>query len=408
MSQAIAEQLAEPAGVASDAGLRILRVADVPESATAGMSGFMLSSAAEMTRNGHEVTFWFRDQLLPRLEHGGFRRLVIPWLILLRVLAALRAGERYDVVEIHEPLSAPYSVAARILRAWLPICAVLSFGLEERYWQARHASLAQQGRRVPLRSRILVPVTLLSQARVGLLMAGTVLVPSSVDREYLIARLRIPARRVTCAFTGVSGDLFDLAPQDRQGVRFLFLGSWIERKGNGELITAWRRLIDQHPEARLTLAGVGPLGEDVRAIPGIEVVPFISREELAQLLQVHDVFVLPSWFEGLPLAMLEAAAAGLACVVCAICGNLDVFRPDYPARDGGILIDAHDSEALHDALVALLEDASLRHSLGVNAKARARAFTWARTAEQSLVAYEAAISRAGRRPTSDTNGAGPR
>jgi glycosyltransferase involved in cell wall biosynthesis/GT2 family glycosyltransferase len=379
--------------------LRILRIADVPDVATAGMSGYIRSSAEEIERRGHRVTFWSRGQLAPRITHPGTRRLLVPWLIAAKVIASTRLRKRYDIVEINAAASAPYSVLARLAGRRLAPCVVLSFGLDERLWQAELEHLRHYGRRPPLRSRILVPSTLLSQARLGLRTAEAVLIPSTQDRDHLIRRLGVPPERVSFGFTGVSEDLFDVERKAGIDARVLFLGSWIERKGTIELVAAWRRLAKDRPGVRLTVAGVGDAeaaGADLRGLPGVELVPSVRRDELPGLLSAHDMFVLPSWYEGMPLAMLEAAAAGLACVVCAVCGNLDVFAPEDPQRDGAILIPPNDERALYRALLLLVDDAELRLALGARARERARQFTWAHNAEQTLGAYSAAIKRRGR------------
>jgi glycosyltransferase involved in cell wall biosynthesis len=120
----------------------------------------------------------------------------------------------------------------------------------------------------------------------------------------------------------------------------------------------------------------------------------MDQRSVLELVRTHGVFVLPSYFEGMPLAMLEAAAAGLPCVVCAVCGNLDFFRPERPERDGGVLVSPHDADALTDALDRLVSDPELRSELGARARARARSFTWRQNASQALHAYRAAMRRA--------------
>ncbi|MGA2928034.1 MAG: glycosyltransferase [Solirubrobacteraceae bacterium] len=376
--------------------LHILRVADVSNRATAGMSGYMLSSGAEIQRRGHQVSFRFQDRLAPRLRHTGLRRLLVPWLIVIDVIRAVRRGAHYDVVEIHEPLAGAYGLVARLIPGRLPACAVLSHGVNDRYWQAEQAHLSAYGRRPPLKSRVLVPLTLLSQANLGLRTAEAVLVTSSADREYLIGEKRIPIERVGCAFGGVSEELFDVPRTSSENVRLLFLGSWLERKGTLELVAAWRRVAAERANVSLTIAGAGG-GEGAYAeladLPRVELIAAVERHALPDLLAVHDVFVLPSWFEGMPLAMLEAAAAGLACVVCALCGNLDVFRSEDPKRDGAILIPPSDTEALHKALLEVVDDGELRAALGASARERARRFTWAANAEQTVAAYSAATKR---------------
>lgn len=376
--------------------LRILRVADVARSVGAGMSGYTLSSASEMERRGHRVSFWFHDQLAPRMTHPGLRRLVVPWLIVAKVIGETLGGDRFDVVEINATSGGPYGLVARLLGRRLPTPVVLSHGLDERYWQAELAHLRAYGRTAPLRSRILVPLTLHSQARVACRTAEAALVVSSEDRDYLIDRMGVHPSRVTCTFGGVSERLFEVARARRTPARLLFLGSWLERKGTLELIAAWRRLAADRPDVRLTIAGVGDserVRADTRDLERVEVVPAVGRDALPGLLAQHDLFVLPSWFEGMPLAMLEAAAAGLACVVPAICGNLDMFRPDDPRRDGAILIPPNDADALYRALLALVDDGDLRFALGARARERAREFTWGSNAERTLAAYAAALDR---------------
>jgi glycosyltransferase involved in cell wall biosynthesis len=378
--------------------LRILRVADVQGAATAGMSGYMLHSAAEMERRGHRVSFWFEDSLAPGLRHAGIRRLLVPWVIAAKVVLHAIRGWRHDIVEINAASAGPYGLLSRLFRVWLPPCLVLSHGLDERCWQAELTNLRAYGRKAPLRSRILVPLTLLSQARLAVRTAEGVLLVSSADRDYLNSHVRIPAERLSCSFGGVSEQLFEIERPELPDMRVLFVGGWLERKGSRELVAAWRRVGVDRPQIRLTLAGVHDAERvlaDTAGLRGVDIVPKVSREELADLLARHDVFVLPSWFEGMPLAMLEAAAAGLACVVTGVCGNLDVFRAQDPRQDGGILIPPSDADALYQALITLADDHRLRSALGARARERARHFTWSKNAERTLAAYSAA---AGRRP----------
>lgn len=357
----------------------------------------MLRSTAEIERHGHRVSFWFREQLTRVNYSPRLRRLLMPWLVAGKLVRAQWAGERFDVVEIHEPIAGPYALIARMAgHRWLAPSVVLSFGLEERAWQAERDHLRTRREVVPLRRRVLAPITIVLPARLAVRNAHAVLVPSTADRDYLLGPLSVPADRVSCCYTGVSEHLFAVHRADHDDVGVLFLGSWLDRKGVVELTQAWRRLASDLPAVRLTVAGVGDedrVPSDVRRLLGVEVIPVIPRDELPSLLAQHDVFVLPSWFEGMPLSMLEAAAAGLPCVVSAICGNLDVFRPDDPQRDGAVLIPSSDSDALYRALAKLVTDQALRAALGIRARERAREFTWARNGEQALVAYAGAIRR---------------
>ena len=331
---------------------------------------------------------------MPRL--ASRRRLVLPFLILVKLVRARRAGARYDVIEIHEPLAGPYALVGRLAAGRLPSCVVLSFGLEEQGWKARVEHLRAHGRAPSVATRVLVPMTLFPRMRLGLCNAQAVLVSASTDRDYLIHALGRTPETVSCCFTGVSEEFFGVERTEHKGLRLLFLGSWIGRKGTAELRAAWQRLAAERDDVSLTVAGVRDgvrARADLAGVPRVKVIDSVARADLPALLAEHDVFVLPSWFEGMPLSMLEAAAAGLPCVVSAVSGNLDVFRPEDPQRDGGVLVPHSDADALRRGVLAVIDDEQLRLTLGARARERARGFTWATCADQALAAYAVAVER---------------
>jgi glycosyltransferase involved in cell wall biosynthesis len=380
--------------------LRVLRIADVPRDRPGGMHGFMTQGGAELELLGQSVDYWFAGDLAAGHLPPQLRRIVIPWLIAFKLLRTAISGTSVDIAEIHEPLAGPYAVLRRWLRSSrLPRCVVLSYGLEERSWAASRDRLRRRGQRLSIKSRISVPLTLVFPARVGLRFADAILVPSTADRSYLIERRRISPERIHCVWTGVGEEYLSARAQPAATSALLFIGSWIDRKGTPELVAAWQRLSTEHPDLRLTLAGTGVetpevLGDFPAAYRDrVTVLPVVDQQTLLALIEAHGIFVLPSWFEGMPLAMLEAAAAGLPCVVGAICGNLDFFRPPCPERDGGLLVHPQDPDALVIALERLLSDPALRSQLGAHGRARAREFTWGHNATLALHAYLAALGR---------------
>jgi len=373
--------------------MRVLRVADVSRDRPGGIARFMLASGDALARRGVEVELLFSEDLASAAAPPPLRRLAIPWIIAWRVMRRAFGPRRPDVVEIHEPLAAPYAVLSRLAPRRLPRCVVMSHGLEERGWAAQMERWRRTGRRAPLRSRVSVPLTLVGQARIALRCATRVIVLSTQDAEFLTQRQGLPARRVVRVHGAADAAILHAQRPALPAPRLLFVGSWIDRKGTPELCAAWCRLRERRPELRLTIAGTGIGGEEVlrdfapACRDGVTVIASVDDQQLLDLLTSHDIFVLPSWFEGMPLSMIEAAAAGMACVVTAICGNRDVFRPADPAADGGILIAPHSADALFDALETLVQDAELRARLGAAARRRAAGFTWDHTAAGLLVAY---------------------
>ena len=380
--------------------LRVLRVADVPRDHLGGVRLAMACTSALLAERGHVVDHCFSEELQtpgPR----RLRRLLVPLLPPLHVMRLRARGHAPDVVEIHEPLGAPYAlVRTLVMRGRLPPMVAFSHGLEETCWRAQKARWRLHGWRGPLKSRVLVPVTLVAQAKIALRLADAVVVLSSQDRDHLLGQRGMRAGRVHRVDNGVEEDFLTLRPAPRAGdgsVLLLFVGSWLDRKGTPELVEAFARLCRDHAEARLAVAGAGAAEADVLAsfpasVRGrVEALPTVSRAALRELLRRADVFVLPSWFEGMPLSLLEAAAAGLPIVATDTCGMRDVLRPSNPDRDGGRLVPPHDAAALHAALDELVRDPGLRRELGERARARAHAFTWARSADALERVYLASL-----------------
>lgn len=98
------------------------------------------------------------------------------------------------------------------------------------------------------------------------------------------------------------------------------VGRFSAVKNHGFLLDAFAALKEARPDAKLALAGRGPLEEQVRKHAcdlGIsDDVLFLGiRDDIPRLMQAFDVFAFPSQYEGQPVALLEAQAAGLPCVI---------------------------------------------------------------------------------------------
>lgn len=152
------------------------------------------------------------------------------------------------------------------------------------------------------------------------------------------------------------------------------LGRLTEQKGQAALLEAVALLARDHPNVHLFLAGAGPLRDRLEADAarlGLgDRVRFLGlRRDRATLYAAMDIFVLPSRWEGLSLALVEAMGAGRAVVTTAVGGNPEVVA------DGrtGLLVAPADPSALAAALSRLVGDAVLRATLGEAAAAEARA-----------------------------------
>lgn len=147
-------------------------------------------------------------------------------------------------------------------------------------------------------------------------------------------------------------------------------------KGIGELVYAARILKERGVE--LTVRLVGPTDANPASIPektldswhkqGIVQVAGSQTDIVGEYAKAH-IAVLPSYREGLPKSLLEAAACGRSMVASDVPGCREVCRPD----ETGLLVPAHSIEPLANALEKLASDKVLRQKMGAHARAIAEA-----------------------------------
>jgi glycosyltransferase involved in cell wall biosynthesis len=161
----------------------------------------------------------------------------------------------------------------------------------------------------------------------------------------------------------------------RARVQFLFLGRICESKGAFDAIRAFARLpVHERERARLVLAGDGDVAGARKLAASLDatvtVLPWVDSRRRDALLAASDVFVLPSYREGLPMAMLEAMASGMPVIVTPVGGIPDVVRDGV---EGSVVVPG-DIVQLSLAMRPLISDSAYRWELGRHALERARQF----------------------------------
>jgi glycosyltransferase involved in cell wall biosynthesis len=183
----------------------------------------------------------------------------------------------------------------------------------------------------------------------------------------------LPEERVALIDNGVPVQGFPERQGDHQPPRILYVGLLTPRKGVLDLLAASRLLRERGVAHEMWLLGgtpdEGPAAEaEVRAgLDGRErLLGTRAPEQMPAEFAAADVFCLPSWWEAMPLSVLEAMAAGLPVVAT------DVGDVSRAVADGvtGHVVPVRDPEKLADALEPLLTDPKLRRRMGEAGRAR--------------------------------------
>lgn len=187
---------------------------------------------------------------------------------------------------------------------------------------------------------------------------------------------------------------FDAAPP-----HVVFLSNLYERKGVSELVAALDELADRDLGFRATIAGDGPEADQVAALAArndqVTYRGYVPEAEKRDLLAAGSVFVLPSYTEGLPIALLEGMAGGNAIVSTPV-GSI----PEVVDEENGILVPPGDEAALADALAELVTSPDATERMARRNRALVEAeYAWPAVATRLERLYESTLGT-GPSPTS--------
>jgi glycosyltransferase involved in cell wall biosynthesis len=206
---------------------------------------------------------------------------------------------------------------------------------------------------------------LADEVRAGCARNDGFVVLTDEHRDRLCQVLGVEPERVHVVGAGYREDLFhDRSVRPRSGL--LYCGKYARAKGLPWLLDALERL----PGVRLHVAGTGSgeeaesLGRRMRSMDGVTLHGQLDQASLADLMRSCVVMVLPSFYEGVPLVLVEAAASGLRIVATALPGIVENLAPhlgdaltlvDLPRMTGVDTPEPRDLPAFVDDLARALE-----------------------------------------------------
>lgn len=232
----------------------------------------------------------------------------------------------------------------------------------------------------------------------GVLLRGTSVIVENKDDRAIIANLGVADQHIHL-IRGAGVDTLLYAPSpEPDGVPLVVLPArMLWDKGVGEFVDAATRLKKRGVNARFVLVGE-PDAENPASVPTEQLIIWQKegavewwgrREDMPQVLAQSHIVCLPSYREGLPKSLLEAASCGRPIVTTDVPGCREIVRDE----DNGLLVEACDAVALADALARLLADPELRQQMGQRGRERVLGeFSQERIVAQVLALYRGILS----------------
>lgn len=373
--------------------MKILIIAHHYLDPNAGASGATLRLAEQYERQGHEVCYYsFED--LPHKFPALAEAVMFPGLVAMRI-ARLVSQRTIDVVEA---MTGDAWMWGKILQNFSrdrPLLVTQSHGLEHRV----HLERLEDSRRGTLQLGWKYPLWhggfRLWEVATSLRCADLSFVLNQQDATYAIEQLRVQPERIYVFPNGISESLLNLPfaplPEFEDGmIGIAQVGSFTSRKGIHYSIPALNAILAEYPQVKVSFLGTGCSEDQVYANfdpairDRIHVIPSYENEQLPNLLQGHQIKLLPSLSEGFGLALVEAMACGLVPLTTAIQGPMEIVTNDYD----GFLVPIRDSQAIEQTLERLIRNRPYLEQLRRNAHMTAQRYSWTDIAQKRLTIYK--------------------
>jgi glycosyltransferase involved in cell wall biosynthesis len=196
-------------------------------------------------------------------------------------------------------------------------------------------------------------------------------VATSVCELYKLSEKSVPF-----VYNGIDIERFSLQPIPHNGLRFIQVGRLSSEKNQETTIRAFAQVAHELSETELWLAGSGPDENRLRILAkslGVErrVSLLGAVTDIEQKLRECDVFLMPSLWEGVPLALIEAMSAGLPLVV----SDIPAFRELVCHGKNALFHAPEDEKGLSSAMLCLARDAPLRQTMCEKNRIKAQDFS---------------------------------
>ena len=288
---------------------------------------------------------------------------------------SLTKGEHFDVIHAHDWLTFPAGMLLSTISGKPLVVHVHSTEFD------RAGSNA---------NRRIVEVE-----RAGMAAADRVFAVSQLTKTVIVRRYGIAPNKIDVVYNGIDAEpsLLQRAERDEQADHIvLFLGRITWQKGPEYFINAAKRVLEIMPRTRFILAGAGDMAlrmMDLANALGIgkrvHFTGFLNSPDVAKVMEMADVFVMPSVSEPFGIAALEALSHQVPVIISRTSGAGEVL-------EHVLKVDFWDVDDLANKIVAVISNPPLASTLRQNSAAELQRLNWTSAAERCLAGYASVIS----------------
>lgn len=317
---------------------------------SSGLDKERFNSIALLCKKG-----WLYDELVKHgIETYVFEEDSLWGLAFLARFIALVVKKKVAIIHAHEFLMSLYATVVGVLTARQIITTMHG---KYYYWEKRRRRIAMR-----LISRFSQMVSV-----------------SEELRHFIAGKTGIPVKRIQTVYNGIDLQKYcksvEIAPKKlqlgiKEGIKVICsVGNLYPVKGHTYLLKAIPKIVHEYPDVVFLFAGRG--GEEKKLLLEAEhlgitdYVKFLGfRSDIADLLSISDIFVLPSLAESLPLSVLEAMAMGIPPIVTDVGGNREIIED----QKTGFIVPPANPEALSEKIILLLKDEELANRIREQAR----------------------------------------
>ncbi len=193
--------------------------------------------------------------------------------------------------------------------------------------------------------------------------ADKIILTSEKDKNFVETKFKIPSSKIEIISNYIDVNLFKPINLEKEKSRLCFVGRLSLQKNLVNLIKAVADL-----DVRLVIFGAGPLKDDLQKLASklnskIEFKGNVPNEKLPEELNKSEIFILPSFYEGCPKALLEAMSCGLPCIGTNVEGIKEIIKH----KENGYLCET-DAHSIRKAILEVLNNKNLQAKISQNAR----------------------------------------